>query len=133
MIEYLKTLFSDDFMPHGHCYLWKPEIVWLHAISDGITFIAYMMIPVFLAYLVLKSKYKLPYPSLFILFSIFILTCGTTHLMEIVNIWKSEYLVAGIIKAITAIASISTAIASIPVIKKVLAHVSEENENQQRT
>lgn len=133
MIEYLKTLFSDEFMPHGHCYLWKPEIVWLHAISDGITFIAYMMIPVFLTYLVLKSKYKLPYPSLFILFSIFILACGTTHLMEIVNIWKSEYLVAGIIKAITAIASISTAIASIPVIKKVLAHVSEDNESQQRS
>lgn len=30
MSDFLTALFSSDFMPHGHCYLWKPEIVWLH-------------------------------------------------------------------------------------------------------
>jgi hypothetical protein len=36
MSEFLTKLFSSDFMPHGACYLWKPEIVWLHALSDGL-------------------------------------------------------------------------------------------------
>ena len=26
---------SDGFMPHGHCYLWKPELVWLHVMPTG--------------------------------------------------------------------------------------------------
>ena len=34
MSEFLSKLFSSDFMPHGACYLWRPEIVWLHATSD---------------------------------------------------------------------------------------------------
>ena len=29
MREFFRRLFSSDgFMPHGHCYLWSPEIVW---------------------------------------------------------------------------------------------------------
>ena len=35
MKEFFERLFSSDFMAHGYCYLWKPEIVWLHAISDA--------------------------------------------------------------------------------------------------
>ncbi len=31
-----RLLSSDEFMPHGHCYLWQPGIVALHVISDGI-------------------------------------------------------------------------------------------------
>jgi hypothetical protein len=45
MMEFLKRLFSSDFMPHGYCYLWKPEIVWLNAISDGTITLAYYLIP----------------------------------------------------------------------------------------
>ena len=32
-MESLFRFFSEDnFMPHGHCYLWKPELVGLHVI-----------------------------------------------------------------------------------------------------
>lgn len=120
-----ESLFSKDFMPHGHCYLWKPEIVWLHTISDTIIFLAYVSIPIVLAYIVYKSKKIIPYNYIIILFSLFILSCGTTHLMEIVNIWKSEYFVSGIIKAITAIASLLTAIALFPFIPKILKLIDE--------
>ena len=34
--EFFEQLFSSDFMAHGYCYLWKPDIVWLHAISDAL-------------------------------------------------------------------------------------------------
>lgn len=112
-------------MPHGHCYLWKPEILWLHAISDAIVFLAYLTIPVVLAYIVYKTKYKIPFHHLFILFSLFILACGTTHLIEIVNIWKSEYMLAGLVKALTAAVSLLTAISLLPYIPKVIQMIDK--------
>ena len=46
---------------------------------------------------------------MFVCFALFILACGTTHLMEIWNVWHSNYWLAGAIKAVTATASIGTA------------------------
>ena len=82
MSEFLHKLFSSDFMGHGYCYLWKPEIVWLHAISDGLIAIAYYFIPVTLVYLVRKRR-DLPFHWVFFMFGVFILGCGATHAMEI--------------------------------------------------
>jgi hypothetical protein len=116
----MSELFSSGFMPHGHCYLWKPEIVWLHVISDLVIVLAYYSIPLLLIYVVYKAKGAIPMNWLFVLFAIFILACGTTHVMEIVNVWKSEYFISGIIKAITGIVSILTALAMLPVLPKVI-------------
>ena len=52
MLEFLTKLFSSDFMGHGYCYLWKPEIVWLHAISDTTIMLSYYLIPLALVYFV---------------------------------------------------------------------------------
>ena len=32
---------AEFFIPHGHCYLWKPELVRLHIVSDALTALAY--------------------------------------------------------------------------------------------
>jgi len=47
---------------------------------------------------------------MFILFGIFILSCGATHVMAIVTLWKPVYRLDGLIKAVTAIASLPTAL-----------------------
>jgi hypothetical protein len=26
-----------NFMPHGHCYLWRPDVLWLHVGSDTLS------------------------------------------------------------------------------------------------
>ena len=53
MNEILHRLFSPDgFMPHGHCYLWTPGLVWLHVISDALIVLAYDSIPITLLYFV---------------------------------------------------------------------------------
>ena len=44
MGEFLRKLFSSDFVAHGYCYLCKPEIVWLHATSDGMIALSYYLI-----------------------------------------------------------------------------------------
>jgi hypothetical protein len=119
----------DRFMPHGHCYLWKPEIVFLHAVSDAVIVIAYYAIPIALGYVVFKAKGRLPFGQSFLLFAIFILACGTTHLLAIINIWDSRYLISGIVKAITAAASIATAVSLVPILPKVLATLKEADDD----
>ncbi len=109
MFEFFQNLFSTDFMPHGHCYFWRPEIVWLHVISDALTALAYFVIPLGLIQLVRKRR-DLAFHWMFVLFGVFILACGTTHLMAIWTLWHPVYRLDGVIKAITALASVPTAI-----------------------
>ena len=56
MGEFLARLFSSDFMPHGHCYLWRPEILWLHVFSDSVITAAYYFIPLALVYFVAQAE-----------------------------------------------------------------------------
>jgi PAS domain S-box-containing protein len=119
MNEFLRNLLSSDFMPHGYCYLWKPEIVWLHAASDGAIALSYLFIPLALVYFVRKRR-DLPFHWVFIMFGVFILGCGATHAMEIWTLWHGTYRLAGVIKAITAGASIATAAALVPMIPRAL-------------
>ncbi len=98
---------SDEFMPHGHCFLWEPQILWLHVISDADIAAAYFSIPFALIYFIRKRR-DIPFPLVFWLFGAFIVLCGTTHLMSILTIWKPDYALEGVIKAATAIVSITT-------------------------
>ena len=35
---------STNFMPHGHCYLWRPDILWLNVGADLALSSAYFLI-----------------------------------------------------------------------------------------
>ena len=108
MLDFFSKLFSTDFMPHGYCMRWSPELIWLHVSSDGLIALAYFIIPFALIYFVRKRK-DLAFNWMFVLFGIFILACGTTHILGIVTLWTPIYRVDGLVKAITALASIPTA------------------------
>ena len=111
---------SANFMPHGYCYMWDPRIVWLHVITDALIGFSYYAIPVVLVYFIRKRR-NLPFNWIFWMFAGFILACGTTHLMEIWNIWHGDYVLAGVIKAITAVLSVFTAAMLIPLTPKAIA------------
>lgn len=96
-------------MPHGHCFFWRPDILWLHVISDALIVFSYYLIPFALVYLVRRRR-DLAFNWMFLMFGVFILACGTTHLMAIYNLWHSAYRLEGVVKAITALASVPTAI-----------------------
>jgi len=106
-------------MPHGYCYLWDSRVLWLHVISDGLITVSYYCIPVVLVYLVRKRR-DLPFNWVFWMFGIFIMGCGTTHLMEIWTVWHASYFVSGVVKAITAAVSVATAVLLIPLVPKPL-------------
>jgi len=111
---------SSGFMPHGHCYQWQPHILWLHVVSDAVITLAFFSIPVQLVYVVQRSRAEVTSDWVIVLFALFILACGTTHLMEIFNVWRTEYLIAGVIKAITALVSAATAIAMLLTLPRIL-------------
>ena len=101
---------THGFMSHGYCYLWKPSLVALHVISDLLIGTAYAAISLTLLYLVRRAKRDIPFHWIFLAFGGFIIACGLTHFMEVWTIWKPVYWLSGIVKAITAAASVTTAI-----------------------
>ncbi len=98
------------FMPHGHCYQWDPGILWTSVISDALIFAAYVSIPITLVFGIMRRRKDLPFNWMFVCFGVFIIACGVTHLMEIITVWKPFYPISAIVKAITALASVPTAI-----------------------
>jgi PAS domain S-box-containing protein len=116
---------SSDFMPHGYCFLWDPLVLWLHVVSDGLIVLSYYCIPVALIYLARRRR-DLPFNWIFWMFGLFIVGCGTTHLMDIWTVWHASYRAAGIIKAVTAAVSVATAVMLVPLIPKAIALPSAE-------
>nr|WP_290227479.1 PAS domain S-box protein [Trichocoleus desertorum] len=113
-------MFSDQFIPHGHCYLWRPGLVWLHVVSDLAIALAYYSIPISLLHFIQKRR-DVPFRWIFFLFGAFIIACGTTHILEVWTLWHPTYWVSGTVKALTATVSLFTALELGPLIPKVLA------------
>ncbi|MDP8964048.1 MAG: diguanylate cyclase, partial [Cyanobacteriota bacterium] len=111
---------AEFFIPHGHCYLWKPELVGLHIVSDALTALAYYSIPLMLVYFVAKRR-DVPFNWIFLMFGAFIVSCGTGHLMEIWTLWHPNYWLSGFVKAFTALVSIYTAFELVSLLPQALA------------
>ncbi|WP_269541834.1 response regulator [Cerasicoccus fimbriatus] len=99
---------STAFMPHGHCYMWDPWILWLHVVANGMVVVAYCSIPFGLFYFVRRRR-DLIYKNVFLLFALFILCCAATHAMAILTIWKPVYVAEGVVLLITGIVSMASA------------------------
>lgn len=107
------------FIPHGHCYLWKPGLMWLHAASDGLIAIAYFLIAIALIFFV-QQRRDVPFRTIFWLFAAFIIACGLTHTLAIWTLWVPQYWISGGMKAVTALISLYTALTLIPLIPQAL-------------
>jgi PAS domain S-box-containing protein len=108
MTSLFNEIFDTNFMPHVVC-LRTPSIVWLHAASDGLIALAYLLIPMALVRLVRRHK-DLSFQWMLLLFAAFILSCGATHVLSIVTLWIPIYRFEGLVKLFTAAASLATAV-----------------------
>ncbi len=109
-----------NFMPHGYCLTWSPELLWLHVGSDALMVLSYLIYPLGITYFVWKRK-DMPYRWLWLGFFIaFIVTCASTHFMNIVTIWYPVYWVQGWIKLVSSLVAAATAIAIWWVIPRAL-------------
>jgi signal transduction histidine kinase/CheY-like chemotaxis protein len=115
-----RLLDSSMFSPHGICLLWEPELIWLHVTSDALIAAAYFSIPIALSILVSKRR-DVDFGWIFWAFAIFIMACGFTHVLSIITLWVPIYGIEGIVKALTAVASVVTAAILWPLLPKILA------------
>lgn len=107
-------------MPHGHCYFWRPGLLWLQVLSNGFIGAAYVAIAITLAVMVRRGLY-LPFKWMMLAFGLFIISCGLTHFFDIVVIWHPFYWVDGSVRALTAFFSVGTALMLPPLVPKALA------------
>ncbi len=109
------------YMPHGMCLLWQPGLLALHVASDAAIALAYFAIPISLAVFLRKRKdLERQHQALAALFGLFITACGLTHVASIIVLWVPLYGAEGVLKAVTALASVATAIVLPFLIPKLL-------------
>lgn len=123
---------TREFLPHGFCYLWNSKLVWLHLVSDASIALSYIAISLALLYLVRRARRDIPFQWMFVAFGVFIVACGGTHIMEVITLWAPVYWLSGEVKAITAVASVLTAVLFPPLIPRILAMISEAKVSEER-
>ena len=137
-MERLYQFFSDNYMaPHGFCFMWLPEILWLHVAADLLIAIAYFSIPLAL-WRFARRRPDMPFNRLFILFATFITLCGLTHLFGILVLWKPYYGIEGLLMLATGIVSATTAVLVWRILPSAImlpspSQLAEMNERLSRT
>lgn len=105
----LQDILSSAYMPHLYCYLGSTALAWTQVITDSLIGAAYLAISATLIYLIYRLGSDLAFQGLFLAFGLFIVACGSSHLLEAVTVWIPVYPLSVTIKALTALASIATA------------------------
>lgn len=120
MYESLQSWINTvGFMPHGHCFLWTPDLLRLFIVSEVAIIISYYSIPLGLWYFARKRP-DFHYNYLLLMFGVFIFACGTTHLLALWNIWNSAYWLQGWVEFVTGMVSLATAFLLWPLLPQLL-------------
>jgi two-component system, cell cycle sensor histidine kinase and response regulator CckA len=105
-----RTLLATNFLPHWFCFVGNKRLLWTNVIADLLIGISYVVISGTLAWLVRRAGRDLPYTGFFWAFGLFIVSCGGTHFMEVLTVWKPVYWLSAAVKIVTAVASVGTAV-----------------------
>lgn len=91
-------------MPHAVCWQQDPGLIWTMAITNAITFLSYLSICLTLFYLTRKTRGAVRRDWAFFLvgFGLFIVACGTTHLMDVVTTWIPVFWIGAWTNIVTA-------------------------------
>ena len=119
MWEWLERVFGLGFMPHGHCYLWSTTMVWAQVSANLLIGVAYAAIATTLVVLVRQIR-NIPFAWVYLAFGTFILSCGLTHFFDIITVWHPIYWADAGVRAVTATASVATAVLMVPLVPKAV-------------
>ena len=107
--EIIDFLSVEGLAPHGFCLSYRPDLLWIHVLSDAVIALSYFTIPVALWYFTVRRQ-DFKFKWLAVLFGCFIIFCGFTHVFSIWTLWVPDYALEGLVKLMTAAVSIVTAV-----------------------
>ncbi len=95
---------TPSLMPHAVCWSQDQQLIWTMVITNGITFLSYFSICATLFYLARKTNGAIKRDWAFFLigFGLFIVACGSTHLLEVITTWIPVFWVDAWTNIITA-------------------------------
>jgi signal transduction histidine kinase len=78
-----------SLMPHAVCWRADPRLIWVMVVTNAVTFLSYLSICLTLLFLVRKTRRVIArdWAYFAIGFALFIVACGSTHLMDVVTTW----------------------------------------------
>ncbi|NOT74438.1 MAG: hypothetical protein HOP08_05875 [Cyclobacteriaceae bacterium] len=120
--SFFSSLFDTSLWPdRWNCGVWTPLHGWIYILSDLFIWMSYFAIPLILGFFLFKKGIAdIPFKTVFILFIVFILACGLTHLMDAAIFWWPAYKLSALLRFITAVVSVVTVVAMVKVIPHVL-------------
>lgn len=97
----------SSLMPHAVCWREDQHLIWTMAITNAITFLSYFSICATLFYLARRTGRAVIREWVFFAvgFALFIVACGSTHLLEVVTTWVPVFWVDAWTNIITAVLS----------------------------
>ena len=100
-------LMSPGLMPHAICWRQDQQLIWTMVVTNAITFLSYLSICITLFYLARTTRRSIVRDWRFFLvgFALFIVACGSTHLMEVVTTWIPVFWIDAWANIITAVLS----------------------------
>jgi signal transduction histidine kinase/CheY-like chemotaxis protein len=109
-------------IPHGACLLWKPELIWLNAISDAMVACALFTTAFVLAFFAWRrrSDLMLMFRRVFWAIAIFVAVCGVTRLLSILTLWVPAYGIEGVTKGLLALISIGITAGMLLLLPRIL-------------
>lgn len=119
----------ETLLPHGYCLSWQPALLLLHIASNALIALAYFSIPVTL-WVFVSRRADLGFRQIFVMFGVFILACGITHVMDVWTLWHPDFWLDGWLRLFTAGVSIATAWLAWRMVPVALALPSPESMRQ---
>lgn len=109
--DFFKNLFKhQDFRPFGQSGNWTVFHEWFYIISEFLTWSAYFAIPILVILYAIRNGNKVKLNSLYTLFTVFILVCGSTYFIDALTFWIPIYrfsalvhFIAGVISWVTVV------------------------------
>jgi signal transduction histidine kinase len=103
---------SNSLMPHAVCWAAEPRLIWTMVVTNLITFLSYLAIAGTLFFLLRRTRRVIArdWGYFVVGFALFILACGSTHLLEVITTWSPIFWIDAWTNIITSILSACVAV-----------------------
>jgi signal transduction histidine kinase len=94
-------------MPHAVCWAASPGLIWTMVVTNAVTFLSYSAMCAVLMYLARRTGRVMAREWRYFLigFALFIVACGSTHLLEVITTWDPVFWIDAGANLLTAILS----------------------------